>query len=245
MTIKYLKYAGIFLCLLAAGAILLWFLQNPLVVGRYSLGHRAALAEASALLLFSATALVLRIARRRLGVYLLAALLILVPPPVYFLYWLPRLASDGVEAEQLDSALITESTSNGIIEVGFAYPIYTPTLLISNRTVSTAEYDVYLRIYDANADSSLFRAVRGVLPNQSLSVEAAVNGMLSRSSGYLFNPVSVPPLGSVTGRLVFIISNLRDGTTFDDALNSAYPAEFELRDPASDELLLRFPLTRI
>jgi hypothetical protein len=48
----------------------------------------------------------------------------------------------------------------------------------------------------------------------------------------------------VEGQVVFIISDLNDGTTFDEALGRSYPAEFQIRDKESGEMLLSFALTR-
>ena len=213
-------------------------------MGSLPLWQRAAVDDLAILLLFLTLSPWLSSARKFIW-YALLLLILMLPAPFYYLVHLPASASDLVQAQQLDSALITESTSNGIIEVGFAYPIYTPTLLLRNSSLFTRSYDVYLRMYDGNGESSLFRAVRGTMPDQSLTVEAAVSGMLSKTDGYLFNSVVVAPRQEVVGKVVFIISNLRDGTTFNDALNSAYPAEFELRDPNSGDLLLQFPMTRI
>lgn len=163
----------------------------------------------------------------------------------YFLSYTPAQASRDISARQLASDLITQSTSNGIIEVGFAYPIYTPTLSISNNDLFTKEVNVFLRILDGNNEAALFRAVRSTLPDARLSVEATVNGLLSENSGYLFIPITVPPGRTVEGKVVFIISDLNDGSTFDEALGRRYPAEIELRDPESGSLIYSFPLTVI
>lgn len=242
---RLLQLASALLLLAAATYLLAVIWSNPLSVGRLPLWQRTVAAEAGMALLLAAVALVINALRMSRWLHLLAALLMLLPAPVYFLWLLPSRAVEGVRAEQLSSALITESTSNGIIEVGFAYPIFTPTVSITNPDLYTQEFEIFLRMYDANGDSLLFRGVREQLSDSGLTVEASVQGLLSRAPGYLFNPVAVPPLRSVSGRVVFIISNLRDGTTFNDALNSAYPAEFELRAPATGDLLLRFPLTRL
>ena len=169
----------------------------------------------------------------------------IIPGFIYYLLLLPAQAGLGVTAEQLQSQLITDSSSNGIIEVGFSYPIYTPTITVSNRELFTKRVNVFLRMTDGNNESALFRAVRTRIPGSSLSVEATVRGMLSESAEYLFIPLEIPPLRSVTGRVVFIISNVEDGSTFTEALASAYQAQFELRNPENGELLYEFPLTRI
>ena len=40
--------------------------------------------------------------------------------------------------------------------------------------------------------------------------------------------------------MVFIISSLDDGTSFTDALSSAFKAEFEIRNPATGALITSF-----
>jgi hypothetical protein len=238
---------------LAGSAVLLgvsiWlsslFTTQAALLGTFPLWQRSALGVAAAILLWGGgVGLLPTHWRKPLRTFPILALLVAVPLG-YFHVLLPGRASGGVDGRQQASALITESTSNGIIEVGFAYPIYTPTIEVSNHGLFTGHYEVYLRMIDANGDESLFRAVRRELPDRRLSVEAAVQGLLSETRGYLFNPVTVAPGATVTGRVVFIISNLRDGTTFTDALGYAYPGQFEIRQPDSGELLASFPLNRI
>ena len=158
---------------------------------------------------------------------------------------LPGKAGEGFEAEQLASSLISDRSSNGIIEVGFRYPIYTPTISVKNRELFTRHVNVFLRMIDSNGGDTLFRAVRLNVPGNSLSVESTVQGMLSENRRYLFNPLEIPPDRSLEGQVVFVISNLEDGTTFTDALVSAYQAQFEIRDPENGQLLLEFPLQHI
>jgi len=169
----------------------------------------------------------------------------LIPGFFYYLYLLPGQADGGLTAQQVQSQLITDGSSSGIIEVGFSYPIYTPTITVTNNELYTRQVNVFLRMIDGNNESALFRAVRSRIPGSGLSVEATVRGMLSENSEYLFIPLELPPGRSVTGRLVFIISNLDDGTTFIEALGRAYQAQFELREPATGRLLMEFPLDRI
>lgn len=168
-----------------------------------------------------------------------------IPAFIYFLYLLPKQAGEGITAEQLQSQLITDSSSNGIIEVGFRYPIYTPTISVKNQELFTKQANIFFRMTDANGNNALFRGVRSQIPNSGLSVEATVQGMLSNNSGYLFNPLRLPPNRDVSGRVVFIISNLEDGTNFTEALGKASQVQFELRDPENGQLLLEFPLNRI
>jgi hypothetical protein len=168
-----------------------------------------------------------------------------LPAFVYYLLVLPNQAGEGFSASQSRSELITDSSSNGLVEVGFSYPIYTPTLTIKNNGLYTQQVNVFLRMIDSGGGNSLFRAIRRRVPGVALSVESSIRGLLSERDGVLFLPVAVPPLQEVTGQVVFIISNLNDGTSFTDALSSAYQAQFELRDPETGELLLEFPLEHI
>ena len=243
--------AGMFI-LLHGGLLLLAvmvasvFLLYPLELGRTSLAARTAIASLAGVLLAAGARPFVPWFSRHLLIYLLViGLPLLAIGPWYFLIYLPASAGEGVSGEQLASSLITESTSNGIVEIGFAYPIYTPTISLTNNELFSREVDVYLRVLDGNNDPALFRAVRAELPDSRLSVEATVHGLLSESSGYLFIPVALPPGTAVEGRVVFIISDLNDGSTFDEALGRSYPAEFQIRDPESGGLLTSFPLIRI
>ena len=232
---------------LLAGALLLGgFLLYPIELGRQSLELRAALGSLAALLLVAGARPLIPAVFRRLPLY---AALVGVPAvllsPWYFLSHLPARAGTGVSGEQLATSMITESTSNGIVEIGFAYPIYTPTIRLQNHEAFTRDVDVYLRVLDGNDDPALFRAVREQLPEAGLSVEATVRGLLSDSPGYLFLPVALPPRSSVAGRLVFIISDLNAGSTFNEALVRGYPGDFQVRAPGTGDLLLSFPMGAI
>jgi hypothetical protein len=116
---------------------------------------------------------------------------------------------------------------------------------VGNRELFTKQVNVFLRMTDGNNESALFRAVRSEIPGSSLSVEATVQGMLSESAEYLLIPLEIHPLRSISGKVVFIISNLEDGSTFTEALAKAHQAQFELRNPVHGELLYEFPLIRI
>ena len=164
---------------------------------------------------------------------------------VYYFILLPNQAGSGLTGEQISNELITDSSSNGIIEVGFSYPIYTPSLRVGNLELFTKQVNVFLRMTDGDGEVVLFRAVRKRIPGSSLSVESTVQGMLSESAGYEFIPLEIPPASSVTTRVAFIMSNIESGSTFTDALDRASQAQFELRDPEDGSLLVDFPLTRI
>lgn len=168
----------------------------------------------------------------------------IAPVFIYYLLIMPNQAGEGFIAEQLSSELITDSSSNGLVEVGFSYPIYTPRIRVTNNSLFTKEVNVFLRMVDANGENTLFRATRNRVPGSNLSVESSVRGLLSESDEILFLPLAVPPLGSVSGQLVFVISNLDDGSSFTEALDSAYQAQFEIRSPETGTLLYEFPLNR-
>lgn len=220
--------------------------QNASEFGNLPLLARAALLDVAVLAFIAAAYPFTPLCSGKPGRYFfIICLPVLLPAFVYYLYLLPDRAGQGLSAEQIQSQLITDRSSNGIIEVGFSYPIYTPTLTISNHELFTRQVNVFLRMQDSSGESSLFRAVRGEIPGSSLSVEATVQGMLSENPEFLFIPLTIPPRHSISGRVVFVISNLEDGSTFTEALGRAYQAQFELRDPETGELLLEFPLTRI
>ena len=169
----------------------------------------------------------------------------LIPVLAYYFILLPNQAGSGLVGEQISNELITDSSSNGIIEVGFSYPIYTPSLRVANLELFTKQVNVFLRMTDGDGEVVLYRAVRKQIPDSNLSVESTVQGMLSESVGYEFIPLEIPPASSVTTRVAFIMSNIESGSTFTDALENASQAQFELRDPENGSLLLDFPLTRI
>ncbi len=232
--------------LLIAVLTVFGFSRNPALIGELPLVVRAVILDFAVLAALIAAYPFYPIFRAKPGTYsLVVCLPALLPAFVYFLFILPQQAQDSLLGEQLRSDLITDGSSNAIVEVGFAYPIYTPTIQLRNEGLFTRQVNIFLRIIDGNGESALFRGVRSRVPGTSLSVESSVQGMLSRNDGYLFNPVSLPPRKVVQGRVVFIISNLNDGTSFMDALSSAFQASFEIRDPVNGVLLAEFPLDRI
>lgn len=232
--------------LLVAVLTVFGFSRNPALIGELPLLVRALILDFAVLAALVAAFPFYPVFRGKPGTYgLIVCLPALVPAIFYFLVLLPQSAEEALAGEQLRSDLITDGSSNAIVEVGFAYPIYTPTIELRNQGLYTRQVNIFLRIIDANGESALFRGVRAQIPGQSLNVESSVQGMLSQNDGYLFNPVSLPPRESVQGRIVFIISNLNDGTSFMDALGSAFQASFEMRDPVNGILLEQFPLNRI
>ncbi len=227
-------------------ATIVGFTRNPEVIGELAPIIRGLILDLAILASLIAVFPLNPLFRGRVGTYLAVVCLpALIPALLYFVILLPQQTSDTILATQLRSDLITDGSSNGIVEVGFAYPIYTPTISLRNEGLYTRQVNVFLRITDSNGGETLFRGVRANVPGSSLSVEASVQGMLSRNGEYLFNPLALPPGGVVLGRPVFIISNLEDGTSFIDALGYAYQAQFELRSPLDGSLIESFPLNRI
>lgn len=232
--------------LLIAIATVLGFERNPASIGELPLVVRALILDVAVLAALVAVYPFYPIFRQRPGAYALAVCLpALIPALVYFVVLMPQQAGDRLVAEQLSSDLITDGSSNAIVEVGFAFPIYTPTVRVLNPGLYTRQVNLFLRISDADGTPTLYRAVRARVPGSSLSVESSVQGMLSRNDGYLFNPLVLPPGDPVVGRIVFIISNLDEGMNFSDALNAATAANFEIRDPVNGNLIEEFPVDRL
>ena len=158
---------------------------------------------------------------------------------------LPSRALDGLSLEQQDSTLLSDRSSNGIIEIGFQYPIFTPTISIINRGAYSRDVNIFLRIIDRDQETVLFRAVRSKSDGQNLTVESTVRGMLSNNFRYLFNPVKLAPRQELSGRAVFIITSVEDGSTFTEVLSDGHTGIFELRDPEGGQLLAAFPMAPI
>ena len=231
---------------LVAVAVVIFITQNPARIGSEPLFIRAALLSLAIVAALIAVYPFNPFFSRRPGIYAVTVCIpALIPVLAYYFILLPHQAKTGLTGEQVSNELITDSSSNGIIEVGFSYPIYTPSLRVGNLELFTKQVNVFLRMTDGDGEVLLFRAVRKRIPDSSLSVESTVQGMLSESAGYEFIPLEIPPASSITTRVVFIISSLDEGSTFTDALDGASKAQFELRDPKNGELLLDFPLARI
>ena len=231
---------------LVAVAVVTFITQNPARIGSEPLFIRAALLSLAIVAALISVYPFNPLFSRRPGIYAgTVCIPALIPVLAYYFILLPHQAKTGLTGEQISNELITDSSSNGIIEVGFSYPIYTPSLRVGNLELFTKQVNVFLRMTDVDGEVLLFRAVRKRIPDSSLSVESTVQGMLSESAGYEFIPLEIPPASSITTRVVFIISSLDEGSTFTDALDGASKAQFELRDPKNGELLLDFPLARI
>ena len=232
--------------LFVAVAMVIFIAQNPSRIGSEPLFIRAALLSIAIVAALIAAYPFNPLFFGKPGIYAaIVCIPTLIPVLAYYFILLPNQAGSGLTGEQISNELITDSSSNGIIEVGFSYPIYTPSLRVGNLELFTKKVNVFLRMTCGDGEVVLFRAVRKRIPGSSLSVESTVQGMLSESAGYEFIPLEIPPASSVITRVAFIMSNVESGSTFTDALDRASQAQFELRDPESGSLLLDFPLTRI
>ena len=225
-------------------AVLIW--RYPAIFGEYPLFARAILLNVMVLAILGALypffSINLRAVRKYQG-YLF--LLCCAPAFVFYLFVLPFRSLDVLSLEQQDSTLLSDRSSNVIIEIGFQYPIFTPTISIINRGAYSRDVNIFLRIIDRDQETVLFRAVRSKSDGQNLTVESTVRGMLSNNFRYLFNPVKLAPRQELSGRVVFIITNVEDGSTFTDVLSDGHTGIFELRDPEGGQLLAAFPMAPI
>ena len=146
----------------------------------------------------------------------------------------------GLSAKEISNQLITDSSSNGYVEIGFGYPIYTPQLRIKNDDLFTRNIEVFFRVLDQSGEEYLYRAVRDDIKNSSLSVESAVRVILSESPEFLFNPISIPPLREIEGKVAFIISSVDNGADFIRQFSVSQSNVIELRDEISQELIQKF-----
>ena len=227
-------------------AIMILMIGNPSTFGEYSLLIRACLLNLGIFACFSALfpffLSYLKMDRKILAFFILASSL---PAFIFFLSVVPSKTIDEIYLDQLDSSLLSDRSSNGIIEIGFQYPIFTPTISLVNRDAFTRDVNIFLRIIDSEQEASLFRAVRSRANDEKLSVESTIRGMLSHNSRYLFNPVRLAPGQAISGRPIFIITNLEDGASFTEALGSGHIGYLELRDPDEGNLLADFRLAPI
>ena len=238
-----LIFAALLFASAMAGAWILF--DNGLWFGRQELFVRAVLFLSPVLAALAAAWIPLRSYSPRS-----ARLLSLFYIPVllagfgYFLFWMPRFAESVLSVEMMEQRLITDSSSNALVEIGFAFPIFTPTVELRNGELFSREVDVYLRMTDSDGQSMLYRAVREEVPAGTLSVEATVRGMLGANERYLFLPVRLVPGEELTGRLVFIVTALDEGASFMGEMRRANLVQFELRNAADGELLLEVPVER-
>ena len=234
------------LSIFAALAALVLMIGNPGKFGEYPLFVRACVLNLAIVACFGTFypffSSLLRMKSKFLAFIILSSL---IPAFIFYLLIVPTTSIDELYLSQQDSSLLSDRSSNGIIEVGFQYPIFTPNISLINRDAFTRDVNIFLRMIDKNHENTLFRAVRLRVDSENLSVESTIRGMLSTNFRYLFNPIKLPPGQSISGRPVFIITNLEDGASFTEALSNGYTGYFELRDADEGNLLADFPLTPI
>ncbi|MEX2469107.1 MAG: hypothetical protein WD396_05060 [Pseudohongiellaceae bacterium] len=223
---------------LVAVAVVIFFVDNPARIGSQPLWLRALILNVAIASALSAGYFLNPLVRGRPLAYVLTVCLpAMLPAFVYFQLLLPRQAGSGISAGDLELNLITDRSSNGIVEVGFSYPIFTPAIELTNEGLFTRQVMIFFRMTTAAGESQLFRAVRAEVPPSGLSVEATVRGMLAGNADYLFNPLALPPRRPVSGRVIFVISSLDDGRSFTEALGAAQAATLELREPQTGTLI--------
>ena len=117
------------LSLVAAVALFYWLDANAVLVGTFAIPLRALLSAAVGVFaLFGVRQWLspfLRSPSVFAGFFVIPYLFFV---GLYYFLLLPQREGEGVRGEQILSALITDASSNGIVEVGFSYPIYTPTV---------------------------------------------------------------------------------------------------------------------
>ena len=239
--------AALLLVLAVAGIALL--LTNEYSLGEQSLTLRTVLVLLPLLAALATCWLLLHhwqptIVRHKARFYLLTlfTLLTLLATFAWLRYWIPTESSPAYTITMTEQHLITDSSSNALVEIGFSYPIFTPAVTIRNGERYSRELEVYLRMEAADGEQGLYRAVRDQTPAGNLSVETSVRGMLSANSRYIFLPLALAPGDQITGRLVFIITTLEDGASFLETLRQATLTQFELRDANTGELLAEVPI---
>ena len=238
----------ILLSVLAVAGIAL-LLTNEYWLGEQSLTLRTVLVLLPLLAALATCWLLLHhwqptIVRHKARFYLLTlfTLLTLLATFAWLRYWIPAESSPAYTITITEQHLITDSSSNALVEIGFSYPIFTPAVTIRNGERYSRELEVYLRMEAADGEQALYRAVRDQTPAGNLSVETSVRGMLSANPRYIFLPLALAPGDQITGRLVFIITTLEDGASFLETLRQATLTQFELRDANTGELLAEVPI---
>lgn len=238
----------IFISLLSLAFALTCFVllaDNPAGFGDQSLLMRALLVNVAVLSALIACYPLFRFIQLRATAFAIVVCVpAMLPALLYYVLILPRQAEEGIQFTQLQSSLISDSSSNGIVEIGFAYPIFTPELSFRNQELFTRRVSIFLRMVNAEGEQALFRGVRTTIPGQNLSVEATVRGMLGENQEYMFNPLILPPQQEVVAKVVFIISNVDDGASFTEALRVAQSVQLELRDPETGALYHELPIVR-
>lgn len=215
------------------------FVNYSYELGHWSLFSRFILRTAGLLaLLFAALPWLLLRKKSSQTTLLLSgfALLVLVVIMMsYSLTYQSEGSPDAILFTQSDGELITDSSSNGIIEVGFSYPIFTPNIALQNISSFSRDFDVYFRLVDSAGETWLYRGVRRHSDGTALSVESSVRGLLSRNPAYVFLPLQLAPQSRIEGRVAFVITHLDEGNSFTTALAQSQSATLELRAVVATE----------
>ena len=187
---------------------------------------------------FPLFSLYLRLDRIIIAIFILASSLSAF---IIYLAVIPLEAVDEkIYLDQLDSSLLSDRSSNGIVEIESQYLMLTQTTSLVNRDAFTRDVNIFLRITDRVQE-----AVRSKAVDAKLSVKSTIRGMLSNNFRYLFNPLTLAPDKSISGRPGFIVTNLEDGASFTEALSSGHIGYLELCETAEGDLLSNFKLALI
>ena len=231
---------------LISALVFFFFINNQGLMGEKPLLSRALFIDFSiffALLAFFP--LIQLFVKKSTKYFLFICIPALLPAFVFYFVIFPARNGGGFELTLTDSAFISDRSSNGIIEIGFQYPIYTPEVSLKSHEIFSKNVNLFLRITQNDGEKSLFRGVRSAITGASLSVESSVQRMLSENPDYLFNPIQLAPGQEISGRVVFIISNQREGVTFEEILNGVNNPVLEIRDSENGLLLLESALANI
>ena len=146
---------------LVATAVLVLMTGNPGKFGQYPLFIRACVLNLAIVVCLSALypyfSSLLQTKLKFLAFIILPSV---IPAFIFYLLIVPSRAVDELCLNQKDSDLLSDRSSNGIIEIGFQYPIFTPSISLINHDAFTREVNVFLRMIDKDQESALFRAVR-------------------------------------------------------------------------------------
>ncbi len=222
---------------LSAAALLLQA-RHAAAMGTLPLVLRALALNAAALPALAGVRLLVPRLRGRTAAALLAAAM--VPAFLHHLVLLPARAGEGIEARLERGGMLSEGGGRGLVELGFAHPVYAPTLAARNREPFTRRVEVFLRLTGGDGRDALFRGARAGAPDGAPSVEAAVRGMLGPDG--LLNPLTLAPGRTLRGRMAFVVAD-HDGGPL-EALAAPGRARLEFRDADDGELLARIPVGR-
>jgi hypothetical protein len=247
MNLSLRKVIASIVALIVAITTVVYIAQNPSQLGNETLIVRAAVLALAIIAALIAVYPFNPFFATKPGAYAVAVCMpAILPVLIYYFLILPNQAGIGLVGEQLPSELLTDGSESGTVTAEPGEVVYTPTLRIGNHELYTRQVNVFLRVIDEGSNASgLFRAVRQRIPGSSAGVEATAQRTFAENNSYAFNPLQIPPVRSMTTKVVFVIDAFDDDETFSAALRRAHQVQFELRDPETGDLLLEFPLTGI